>query len=386
MNTNFTPKKRITFLRIIKIVGVLGLMLGIAVSSAAAATRADQSWLSSLTSNPYIWADPSAEYINGWDWGVGDSITIKLYDQSDHLLFSGEQVARSDSGVGFDMRAEGIDMQAGYRITLSDGLTTKELVVSKLEITFINSEDRTISGIYDPDPNLDFTINVEGQELDNLTFNGDQWTATYLEWLPGTGAEVYQSDEDGDMTGIGFGIPNPWLIAFPENEAVEGWEWTLGVGVHLEIDDPATEASPDFEQDGVMIAPDWGDTRTYVRFDFSEEYNLKIGDIVSIDDGVTTRTHIVRNLSVTGVDLFADTVAGTADPGAIVQVWPHAGSEIAQATAGAAGAWLADIGETGFDIVGGTGGRSQIVDEEGNATAVDWYVPYLVFIPVNMGY
>ena len=29
--------------------------------------------------------------------------------------------------------------------------------------------------------------------------------------------------------------PVPWLIAFPENDAVEGWEWPEGATVYLTI-------------------------------------------------------------------------------------------------------------------------------------------------------
>src|SRR5574341_652113 len=171
--------------------------------------------------------------------------------------------------------------------------------------------------------------------------------------------------------------PGAFLIAFPEFEAVEGWEWPEGAVVHLAIDDLTTAASPDFEQDGTMAMTTWGDPRTCVSFDFADTYDLKMGDIVMVTDGTTGRTHVVRSLSVTEVDAAADTVAGTADAGAVIQVWPHGFDPIAtvQVTAGADGAWLADFRAVGFDLEEGLGGRSRILDEAGNATAVDWTAP-----------
>ena len=170
--------------------------------------------------------------------------------------------------------------------------------------------------------------------------------------------------------------PGAFLIALPEDEAVEGWEWPEGAVVHLAIDDPTTAASPDFEQDGIMAVTTWGDPSIYVRFDFAGIYDLKARDIVMVTDGATGRTHLVRNLSVMAVDAASDTVAGTADTGAVIQVWPHGFDPIAtvQVTAGADGAWLADFAGV-FDLAAGTGGRSRILDEVGNATAVNWTAP-----------
>ena len=49
---------------------------------------------------PFIWADPNADYINGWNWPEGNTVTANLYDSDDTHVFSAEQVAGPDSGVG----------------------------------------------------------------------------------------------------------------------------------------------------------------------------------------------------------------------------------------------------------------------------------------------
>ena len=165
--------------------------------------------------------------------------------------------------------------------------------------------------------------------------------------------------------------PVPWLIAFPENDAVEGWEWPDGAEVQLTIDH-----APGFWSSGISQVTTWGDPRTYVRIEFGQNYDLQPGDEVTLTYGEIRRSHVVQNLAVTAADAASDTVAGTADPGAALQVWPHGYDQVAtiQTTAGADGTWKADFSGI-FDLVVGTGGRSQIVDEVGNATAVDWSVP-----------
>jgi regulation of enolase protein 1 (concanavalin A-like superfamily) len=166
--------------------------------------------------------------------------------------------------------------------------------------------------------------------------------------------------------------PVPWLIAFPENNAVEGWEWPEGATVYLTIDN----APEDFIREGIAEVTSWGDPRTYVRFDFWEDYDLQAGDVVTLTDEFgTIATHTVQNLMVTEVNADSDTVAGAADVEAVVQVWPHGFDQdfFIEDTA-EDGTWFADFGALGFHVIEETGGRSQIV-VDGNATAVDWNAP-----------
>lgn len=166
--------------------------------------------------------------------------------------------------------------------------------------------------------------------------------------------------------------PIPWLIAFPENDAVEGWEWPEGALVKLTINN-----APGLEWSGTAQVTTWGDPRTYFRIELGNEYDLQIGDVVTLTEEFgTTTTHEVQNLAVTEVKGDVDTVGGTADVNAIVQVWPHGYDQdyFVEDTA-EDGTWFADFGGLGFHTIEETGGRSQIVID-GNATAVDWNVPW----------
>jgi hypothetical protein len=194
----------------------------------------------------------------------------------------------------------------------------------------------------------------------------------------GTEGRSQVLDEAGNSTTVDW--HTPFLVAFPESEAVDGLDWPLGSVVHLTIDDPGTAASPDFEQDGTMGQRP-GIPGTHVRIDFEGEYDLKVGDLVTLTDGSTAQTHVVRNLTITAVDTGADTVAGTADPGAVVQVWAHGDDGVLEVTADQDGTWLADFSGM-FDLVGGTDGRARVYDAAANATAVDWNIPNLQYLPL----
>ncbi|HSG42328.1 MAG TPA: hypothetical protein VLA72_04155 [Anaerolineales bacterium] len=173
--------------------------------------------------------------------------------------------------------------------------------------------------------------------------------------------------------------PDPWFTVFPEQGFVEGWNWPLGATLLLTIDNgdgghySATETS--------IITPwDSESNSTWVWFDFSEDFTVQLSGVVTVSllgSGMLEQTHIVQNLSVTIVDQMDDTVKGVADLGAKVHVWPYAGQEqlaIAKTKGNAAGKWNADLSGI-YDLAPGECGRSEIYDESGNRTAVDWCVP-----------
>jgi hypothetical protein len=225
----------------------------------------------------------------------------------------------------------------------------------------------------DPEAVIDVWIHETGQQLQAMAADGN-WQVDFsglFDLVLGTcgRSQIYVGV---NATAVDWCAPKPWLIAFPENEAVEGWEWPEGATVTLSIDN----APAGFERSGIAEVTTWGDPRTYVRFDFWEEYNLQVGDVVTLTDGTITRTHTVQNLSVADVNADSDTLSGMADPGVVVTMWPHGYDQIAtlQTTAGEDGAWTGEFASVGFNLVPGIGGRSEVGDEFGNWTAVDWGV------------
>ena len=67
------------------------------------------------------------------------------------------------------------------------------------------------------------------------------------------------------------------------------------------------------------------------------------------------------------MDVEADTVAGTAEVGAVVRL-PTPG-EALFVTADATGAWYADFHEVGFDLAPGTTVIAEVYDEDGDLTS-----------------
>ena len=119
---------------------------------------------------------------------------------------------------------------------------------------------------------------------------------------------------------------------------------------------------------------------------FNFDYDLKVGDTITQTNGYVTRTYTVRNLDVTDINFADNTVAGIADPGAVVYLWVRGHDESSmELHTGWDRKWLADFDSVGFDLVGGMCGRAEVRDRNGNRTANDWCAPnpWLNAFPVD---
>jgi len=210
-----------------------------------------------------------------------------------------------------------------------------------------------------------------GQPFDNkdggsiLTNGTDPYSCSWLgEW----DIQYYQNvgvgyfNPDGHWVANAFFVRNPHFTVFPEWEWFDGLDWPDGATVSITVEG---------EQACTTSRESWG---YFFNGGFPEGCDVEIGDTVTFTDGETVRTHTVRNLGITGVNAEEDTVAGTADANAAIYVWPHATGQQLEATADGEGNWQVDFTDV-FDLIPGECGRSEIRDEVGNATAVDWCVP-----------
>ena len=173
--------------------------------------------------------------------------------------------------------------------------------------------------------------------------------------------------------------PSARFTVFPENDAVQAWDWPMNGVVYMTIDDPATlSTSPDYGQFATVGPAPWDENQILAYFNFSGVYDVKPGDLVTLIYGPTVVSYEVEPISLTDVDPVADTIGGTALPGETVFVWQHGQDWARQEPEAAAdGGWVADfkLADPPFDIAPGASGRAEVSDDRGNSTAVDWSVP-----------
>ncbi|HLO33472.1 MAG TPA: hypothetical protein VK249_30270 [Anaerolineales bacterium] len=213
-----------------------------------------------------------------------------------------------------------------------------------------------------------------------LTNGTDPYSCSWAgEWdiQPGQTVGVGYLGSDGNWVANAFATPNVRLIAFPAVDQVFGYNWPEGSEVYLTINNP-----PDFTQTAIVGPSSWDPNDILALFDFNGQYDLKPGDLVTLSGSGMDLTYTVLNLSVTNVDVAADTVSGTADPGAALTVVPFEfGNQALQVMADEYGNWLANFAQVGINLVGGMCGRSEMYNlVTDNSTAVDWCTPIPTFV------
>jgi hypothetical protein len=312
---------------------------------------------------PMIWADPLAEYINGWGWPEGNLIQIEVYD-GDEQIYANHQETRPDTGVGFALRDVGLDLHTGHLVVLRDGAFEKTLVLTNLDITSLDLLTLTAAGAYDP--GYSFYIRFDGEDPAWLDLDeSGVWTAPFEAYH--TSMEMAQTDEDGDMTGTGQDIPNPYMVIFPHFDFMDGFNWPPGSTVEITV-----SAKPQCSLSRSVDFPDGHPWNTFFNGNFPEGCDVEIGDTVTMQVDEIQRTHTVYNLHLTAWDEGASILSGEAFPGAEVYVWgPDTPAVLAAMDEN--GEWLADLSayslpQTEYCI------RAQITAPDGSATAADWCV------------
>jgi hypothetical protein len=130
------------------------------------------------------------------------------------------------------------------------------------------------------------------------------------------------------------------------------------------------------------------DLRGNFWIDLRGSFDLVAGQVVTVSDGDTTKTHQVLDLVITDVDAATDVVSGTAEPFTTVEVQTH-GAEPAwrSVSVDASGNWSADFST----LIGGGQGIVDLQlssplsayqsDDDGDITWADWIVPAFTVDP-----
>ena len=318
---------------------------------------------------------PAWNAVEGWDWPADVLVTAVVSGNEENCTTDGYPTA-DPWGTNVWMNfPESCDVMAGNEVILSaEGVPDVSHMVQNLSVTEVNAEDDFVAGTADEGVTVYVWPHGFGEYEVQPTADGGVWEADFsgLEediLQPGMDGRSEVRDDYGNSTAVDWHAPKPRFTVYPEWEAVEAWDWPDGVIV------TATIVGKDCLAEGVSGYPEWDPWTTNVWMNFPEGCDVAAGDVVILSsDGVVDVSHTVLNLLVTKVEPGNDVVKGTADAGAEIHVWPHATGQEQIVTANPRGKW--NVGFLGiYDLTPGDGGRAEIRDEDGNATAVDWYIP-----------
>lgn len=163
-------------------------------------------------------------------------------------------------------------------------------------------------------------------------------------------------------------LPSIWVQR--DFDPVSGEDWPPLTVLTITVNDPATPMNPDVE--------------TYVLTDAGGTFDISLGPpvefqpswTIAVTDGVTTKTHTVRDISITDADVLTGIVVGTAPPLTEVYVAnTRGGGPTFDVMADTGGVWMTPPFMDEFSVLPGAEFRVQQFDEDGDHTHVEWTVP-----------
>jgi len=286
-------------------------------------------------------------------------------------------------------------VRPGHVVTMTNGFLTKTHTVSALQVTDFDYDLDTICGTAEPGLRVETRIQYEDlffQRYVTVAADGS-WCVDYAhpgaganekslyDLLPFTEGTAHLWDEDQDNTQVTW----PYnLVAWVGGEHVEGNNWLYGDPVTLQINDPATDADPDYSAVAMPEVGPWFLTGVDFQFTY-EDYDLKPGDTVTLSQGERTKQLVASpTLAFTSINYLTDAVTGIATPGAHVLVIVGYGGDYSRCTeADSAGNWSVNffvpgdqLGEEGvLGLLPGMNVMAAEADADADSTNISRRIP-----------
>jgi len=167
-----------------------------------------------------------------------------------------------------------------------------------------------------------------------------------------------------------FAGGGPRIIVDIDNSRIDGSGWTPNSMVTITMDIWWMTGTVDLTRANVPVAAN-GTFGEYI----GNQYHPQAGDVVTVTDGVHTKTHIVTGIWVAASDEAADTVSGFSAPNAAIDSWVFAvPNKSAYTTADATGRWTIDYGGI-WNLMAGTTVGFREYDIDADATQIHLTLP-----------
>jgi len=311
--------------------------------------------------NPTIEVYPKDNIVRGSDWPIVAPLTLAIGP------YRWLQVDQLSDRRTRDFYTAPFDIQAGQILQITDGIISRSYRVPELEVTEIDQARDLLSGTaYYGKQVIVFgkNQNLESHKISVTPDASGFWRADFSGFLdiePGANGYVWLVDDTGNATRMEWSVPDPIIVAYPEDDYLRGYRWPLYSEVTLMVD-------------GV----NQGTVRTeglgWVTFALED---VRAGQVVTMTSGTYSRTYTVPNLAVEEINEITETLRGTATPGKRLTVSGYgmdSGYDTLEVLADAAGNWVADFSDS-LDIGPDSGGEVVQYDSSGNYSIINWRVP-----------
>lgn len=341
---------------------------------------------------PTIEANLTWNSVNGHGFSAGAvaTFTIADGDTGSPLLGPVVRIIDEDGEVWIELGEYDFELLPGMEVTVTDGTTTKMLLVEPLTFDALNAIANTVSGSAPAGAIVEMDLwDGEGGYGEVTADDSGKWTADTMAfdppfditpWLrPGP---AFISDADGDWTTAHWALPH-FEVGITTEASMPadfifmccGEGWPADDSVSVQVFDAPGGAS----LFGPYSVPTDPDGSFYVG---AEEHGLDLlPGMYVVVTGETTgipKELVLHEASFDVLHADTDTASGTAPAGSevFVEVVTVDGEGWSLYThADANGNWFADFDAEGFDITPDMGGGIQVADEDGDTTRAGIAVP-----------
>lgn len=198
------------------------------------------------------------------------------------------------------------DLFPGDMLKIGDGTQTVDFQMIPLSVNTIDLSNNFISGSASPGTLYVYTRNY-GYRTVEVDSNGN-WQADYSDsdpWTEDVSGEITQCLPQNACQKFAWFNPQYLMIVNPGSDYVESIKWKPNTSLQITIGSQTWSAVTDHAG--------------YAKIE-TDSYNITAGDIVTITDGATTRSHTVNNLTISSLDAQNRIVTGTADAGVTIEI------------------------------------------------------------------
>jgi hypothetical protein len=349
-------------------------------------------------SNPSIQARANDDYVEGWDWQAGSTVTIEISRTGENISHTATVGTApwdpSRPYFEYDFAGE-FDIQTGDLITVTSGTVTRAITVTNLAFTNIDLDTDIVTGIASAGARVEIWVckNSDCNWSRHVTANDTSgaWTVdfgnvgtepdeqTTVDISPGIWIDSGEYDVNGNGTMYGVAIPNPRFDAWFEDGVIDAYDWDIGTQLTLEIEDPGTGLSPDYSTTTTVAIAPQDPNQTLGKFILNGAFVITPGMIITVSGASATKQLVVSDLSVTSVDLVNDTISGSTEPNQDMWMW-YESSCCRGFRANDSGVWTVDYsvegadGEPIADVGPGSSGFINATDNDGDNTSLNWNV------------
>jgi hypothetical protein len=346
---------------------------------------------------PFLLVEPERDMVWAWNWPMFSEVMMTIDDPSTTGLDYQEEhtVTIQDYGMpAMLFELDGFDIQPGFIVEINHWWNIRTHEITLYTVDNVDPETGFAEGTAEPNSELlisgcwDFADNfgpygpICPHHLTYADQNGHWEASLYgLGWdylRPGFTISFLQEDADHDFTGMLWRNLPVFTVA-SDGIAIWGSGWDEGTEVILTIDDPSNGPGVDYTDTQTSVWGEWGTEIWFFvyRGDLWFEA-INPGDIITLSDGIYTKTHEVTNLQPLQADPIRDVIFSSADAGSQVVVEIEGDDEYQQTiNVGGDGLWEVDLSDK-LDFYPGmefTTINARQKDSDGDQTLVRWETP-----------